>query len=64
MNGIPHREILSAIDEHDVDLLVFGTHERSGLDRLVLGSVAERLIRTAEIPVLTVRTAGEGGAPD
>lgn len=57
--GVPHREILSAIEEHDVDLLALGTHGRTGLDRLVLGSVAERLIRTAEIPVLTVRATDD-----
>lgn len=61
--GVPHQEILSAIEEHDIDLLVLGTHGRSGLDRLVLGSVAERLIRTAEIPVLTVRST-EDAEPD
>lgn len=58
INGVPHRAILSAIEEHDIDLLAIGTHGRTGLDRLVLGSVAERLIRTAEIPVLTVRATG------
>lgn len=61
--GVPHEEIRSATEEFDVDLLVLGTHGRSGVDRLVLGSVAERLIRTAEIPVLTVRST-EGAGSD
>ncbi|WP_433629330.1 universal stress protein [Halomicrococcus sp. NG-SE-24] len=50
-----HRAILSYIDEHDVDLVVVGTHGRTGFDRYVLGSVTEYLIRTSPIPVLTVR---------
>lgn len=61
VTGVPHEEILSAIKAFDIDLLALGTHGRSGLDRLVLGSVAERLIRTAEIPVLTVRS-GDGAS--
>jgi len=53
--GSPHREILAHADEEGVDVIVMGTHGRSGLDRYVLGSVAERVVRTAEVPVLTVR---------
>lgn len=48
------REIVSYIDEHDVDLVVMGTHGRTGLDRYLLGSVAEKVVRTAPVPVLTV----------
>jgi len=50
-----HQAILSYIDEHDVDLVVVGTHGRTGFDRYVLGSVTEYLIRTSPIPVLIVR---------
>lgn len=39
----------------DIDLVVVGTHGRSGIERYLLGSVAERLVRTASVPVLTVR---------
>jgi nucleotide-binding universal stress UspA family protein len=47
-------------DEHDADLIVMGTHGRSGLDRLVVGSVAETVIRQSEVPVVTVRpTSGD-----
>ncbi|WP_273838594.1 universal stress protein [Halococcus sp. PRR34] len=53
-----HDEILSYVDEHDVDLVVLGTHGRTGFDRYMLGSVTEKLVRTSPIPVLTVRTAG------
>jgi nucleotide-binding universal stress UspA family protein len=49
-----HRAIRLYIDEHDIDLLVMGTHGRSGLDRHLLGSVAEKVVRTAPVPVLTV----------
>ena len=45
----------TAIDEH-VDLVVVGTHGRSGLDRLIVGSVAERVVRVAPCPVLVVKT--------
>lgn len=60
VEGVPHVEILRAIDESEADLVVVGSHGHSGLMRWVLGSVAERLIRLAPVPVLTVR----GGAPD
>ena len=58
-NGIPHREILEYADKEGIDLIVMGTHGRSGLDRYLLGSVTERVVRTAEIPVLTVRVSDE-----
>lgn len=50
-----HRAIRSYVEDHDVDAVVLGTHGRTGLDRYVLGSVAEKLVRTSPIPVLTVR---------
>ncbi len=50
-----HEAILSYIDEHDVGLVVVGTHGRTGFDRYMLGSVTESLVRTSPIPVLTVR---------
>jgi nucleotide-binding universal stress UspA family protein len=50
-------------DEHGIDLIVMGTHGRRGVARLLLGSVAEEVVRTAEQPVLTVpQTAPLGGA--
>lgn len=55
--GVPHQEILSYTTENDVDLVVMGTHGRSGWDRFVLGSVAERVVRSSDVPVLTVRTS-------
>jgi nucleotide-binding universal stress UspA family protein len=57
--GIPHREIVSYADDHDVDLVVVGTESRVGLDRLVAGSVSQRVIGTATVPILSVRTLGQ-----
>ncbi len=54
--------IVSYVEEHDVDLVVMGTHGRRGLQRLLIGSVAEEVLRTAPCPVLTVR-AGEEEVP-
>lgn len=51
--------ILEYADEHDVDLIVLGTHGRRGLEHLFLGSVAEEVVRIASCPVFTVREAKE-----
>jgi nucleotide-binding universal stress UspA family protein len=58
--GPPSREIVAYADEADCDLIVMGTHGRGGLNRLILGSVAERVVRSSAVPVLTVRV-GEAG---
>ncbi|RLM56767.1 universal stress protein [Halobellus sp. Atlit-31R] len=50
-----YRTIRSFVDDHDVDLVVMGTHGRTGLDRYLLGSVTEKILRTVSVPVLTVR---------
>ena len=55
--GSISRAIRTYVADHDIDLVVIGTHGRTGFDRYVLGSVTERLVRTAPVPVLTVRTA-------
>ncbi len=47
--------ILAATTEHGADVIVMGTHGRSGLAHLVMGSVAERVLRQSRVPVLTVR---------
>ncbi|MFC4552589.1 MULTISPECIES: universal stress protein [Halorussus] len=59
LRGTPHREILDYAEGHDVDLVVLGTHGRRGLDRYLLGSVTERIVRTADVPVLVVRSGDE-----
>jgi nucleotide-binding universal stress UspA family protein len=50
--GVPHREIVAAAREEGVDLIVMGTHGRGALERFLVGSVADRVIRTTSCPVL------------
>jgi nucleotide-binding universal stress UspA family protein/4-amino-4-deoxy-L-arabinose transferase-like glycosyltransferase len=52
--------ILAYVEEEAVDLVVMGTHGRSGIDRLVVGSVAEQVVRESPVPVMTVRSAADG----
>lgn len=49
-----HRAIRTYVRDHDVDVVVMGTHGRSGLDRWLLGSVTEKVVRTSPVPVLTI----------
>ena len=53
--GFPHVEIINSADETNADMIVMGTHGRTGFSQVLLGSVAERVLRTSSIPVLTVR---------
>jgi nucleotide-binding universal stress UspA family protein len=53
--GSPHPEIVRYAAQHGIDLIVLGTHGRGPLGHMLLGSVAERVVRTAPCPVLTVR---------
>ncbi len=55
--GDPSDEILRYAREHDIDLIVCGTHARRGVSHVVNGSVAERVARLAPCPVLTVHAA-------
>lgn len=55
IEGGPSREIVAYAERTGADLIVMGTHGRGGLNRLLLGSVAERVVRSSPIPVLTVR---------
>jgi len=56
--GDPCAEILKAAEELGSDLIVMGTHGRTGLAHLVLGSIAEKVVRGSKIPVVTVRHSG------
>ena len=56
LDGVPYVEIIHAARELKADLIVVGTHGRTGLAHLLLGSVAERVVRTSDVPVLTIRT--------
>ncbi len=63
--GTPYQVIANAAARGRADLIVMATHGRSGLSHLVMGSVAERVVRTAHCPVLTVRPPGKATcAPD
>lgn len=53
--GVPYVEITAAAKDLQCDLVVIGTTGKTGLEHFLLGSVAERIVRTSEVPVLTVR---------
>lgn len=53
--GIPYDEIINTASRIDASLIVLGTHGRTGLDHILFGSTAERVVRSATCPVLTVR---------
>ncbi|QLG27521.1 universal stress protein [Halorarum halophilum] len=59
--GRTHERILTAAEERDADLIVIGSHGRGGVERFVLGSVAEKVLRLADRPVLVVPSEGAGG---
>jgi nucleotide-binding universal stress UspA family protein len=52
--GMPWAAILDAINESKADLVVMGTHGRRGVSHVILGSVAEKVVRLSPVPVLTV----------
>lgn len=54
LSGTPWREIVTYAEMHGCDLIVAGTHGRTGIARLVEGSVAERIVRASPVPVLVV----------
>lgn len=55
-NGNPFVEIIRYAKEQDMDMVIIGTHGRTGLSHMLLGSVAEKVIRKAHCPVLAVRS--------
>ena len=54
-NGNPFDKILDAARDHRIDLIVLATHGRTGVKRLLIGNVAEKVVRHAPCPVLTVK---------
>lgn len=56
--GATFYEIIQYAKEHEIDLIVLGTHGRSGIMHLLMGSVAENVVRKAPCPVLTVKPEG------
>ncbi len=61
VSGIPYEEIIKKAGEENASLVVLGTHGRAGIDHLLFGSTAERVVRRAHCAVMTVRP---GGAKD
>ncbi|MCT4534148.1 universal stress protein [Halodesulfovibrio sp.] len=55
VTGFAAEEILEIADDEKADLIIMGTHGRTGIDRILFGSVAAKIVRGADIPVLTVR---------
>ena len=72
--GLPHESVVQdgtiaetlreIVREREIDMIVLGTHGRGGLSKLMLGSVAEEIFRTATVPVLTVGPGVKGEAPE
>ncbi len=56
--GMEDQEILRYAESEKIDLIVMGTHGRRGLEHLIIGSTAEKVIRRAKAPVLTIRKPG------
>lgn len=56
LHGNPYGEIVKAAKTEDVDLIIVGTHGRGAIAHILLGSVAEKIVRAAPCPVLTVRS--------
>jgi nucleotide-binding universal stress UspA family protein len=55
VTGYPAEEILSICEAEKCDMVVMGTHGRKGIDRILFGSVAEKVVKSSKAPVLTVR---------
>ena len=55
--GIPYDEIIKKAEEQSADLIIMGTHGRTGLDHVLFGSTAEKVVRKSAIPVMTIRYA-------
>lgn len=59
VRGVPFVEIIKTAKDRSADLIVIGTHGRTGIDHMLFGSTAEKVVRKAACPVLTVRIAGK-----
>lgn len=55
IQGIPFVEIISTAKKNDIDMIVLGSHGRTGIAHMMMGSVSEKVVRKAPCPVLTVR---------
>jgi nucleotide-binding universal stress UspA family protein len=59
VRGVPFVEIIKTAKDKNADMIVIGTHGRTGIDHMLFGSTAEKVVRKASCPVLTVRIAGK-----
>ena len=57
--GYPGEAIINLADDEDADLIIMGTHGRKGIDRILFGSVAEKVVKNAKCPVMTIRPEPE-----
>lgn len=57
--GHPSDEIINFAKENEIDLIIMGTLGKSGIDRFLLGSVAEKVVRNSSVPVMVVRSKGK-----
>lgn len=55
VSGVPYDEIIALAAKEKASLIVLGTHGRAGLDHLLFGSTAERVVRRSQCPVMTIR---------
>ena len=62
--GYAAEEILAISDREEASLIVMGTHGRSGIDRILFGSVAEKVVKNSKIPVMTIRPKDEEAAAE
>ncbi len=55
MTGVPHHEIVEFANKNKIDMIIIGTHGRTGIDRILFGSTASQVVHNSPCPVLTVR---------
>ncbi len=60
VSGLPYEQVIDTAREKNADLIVMGTHGRTGLDHVLFGSTAAKVVRKSPIPVLTIRLEEEG----
>lgn len=59
LEGSPDEQILQYVEDHAIDLVVMGTHGRAGIEKRILGSITNRVVRSSPVPVMTVRAQSE-----
>jgi nucleotide-binding universal stress UspA family protein len=62
VHGVPFQTIIDIAHDRQIDLVIMGTHGRTGLKHVLLGSVAEKVVRLAPCPVLVTRSTGSAAS--